>query len=202
MVVASASLVYHFFGELPAIALVMIGAFLFYSCRSAGTVVTQPLVGEITTKENRGSFISKSNQLFYFSCLICLAVITCILKFYQDLWTLSLIIFTGSVFGFTSAVFLARIVESGALRNSARQPMLQGAWKTLKDKSRRRLLTANFIVSALTAMTIPAIFYSTGDMLTAVVGTVIALILAYCNCPLILVAVAAAASALLTGIVI
>ncbi len=155
MLVASASLVYRFFGQVPAIALVMIGAFLFYSCRSAGTVVMQPLIGEITTKENRGSFISKSNQLFYFSCLLCLAVITCILKFYQDLWTLSLIIFIGSAFGFTSAVFLARIVESGALRNSAREPMLQGAWKTLKDKSRRRLLTANFIVSALTAMTIP-----------------------------------------------
>ncbi|MBQ6830148.1 MAG: AzlD domain-containing protein [Clostridia bacterium] len=74
----------------------------------------------------------------------------------------------------------------------------------------RKKITSRFIRSflayipyaVLTAMTIPAIFYSTGDMLTAVVGTVVALILAYCNCPLILVAVAAAASALLTGIVI
>lgn len=74
----------------------------------------------------------------------------------------------------------------------------------------RKRITSRFIRSflayipyaVLTAMTIPAIFYSTGDMLTAVVGTVVALILAYCNCPLILVAVAAAASALLTGIVI
>ena len=74
----------------------------------------------------------------------------------------------------------------------------------------RKKITSRFIRSflayipyaVLTAMTIPAIFYSTGDMLTAVVGTVVALILAYCNCPLILVAVAAAASALLTGIVL
>ena len=74
----------------------------------------------------------------------------------------------------------------------------------------RKKITSRFVRSflayipyaVLSAMTIPAIFYSTGDMLTAVVGTVVALILAYCNCPLILVAVAAAASALLTGIVI
>lgn len=74
----------------------------------------------------------------------------------------------------------------------------------------RKKITSRFVRSflayipyaVLTAMTIPAIFYSTGDMLTAVVGTVVALILAYCNCPLILVAVAAAASALLTSIVI
>ncbi len=74
----------------------------------------------------------------------------------------------------------------------------------------RKKITSRFVRSflayipyaVLTAMTIPAIFYSTGDLLTAVVGTVVALVLAYFNCPLIVVAMAAAASALLTGIVI
>ncbi len=56
--------------------------------------------------------------------------------------------------------------------------------------------------AVLTAMTIPAIFYSTGDILTAAVGTAVALVLAYVNCPLILVALAAAASALLTGFMV
>ena len=74
----------------------------------------------------------------------------------------------------------------------------------------RKRITSRFIRSflayipyaVLTAMTVPAIFYSTGDMLTAAVGTAVALILAYFNCPLILVAVAAAASALLTGVIL
>lgn len=52
--------------------------------------------------------------------------------------------------------------------------------------------------AVLSAMTIPAIFYSTGDMPTAVVGTIIALITAYMGLPLILVSLAASASALLT----
>ena len=74
----------------------------------------------------------------------------------------------------------------------------------------RKKITSRFIRSfleyipyaVLTAMTFPAIFYSTGDAITAVAGTAVALILAYVNCPLILVALAAAASALLTGIIL
>lgn len=53
--------------------------------------------------------------------------------------------------------------------------------------------------AVLSAMTIPAIFYSTGNMVTAAVGTAIAVILAYWNLPLIVVALAASAAALLTG---
>lgn len=56
--------------------------------------------------------------------------------------------------------------------------------------------------AVLSAMTIPAIFYSTGDMLTATIGTIVAVILAYFNYPLIIVALAAAASALLTGFIL
>lgn len=56
--------------------------------------------------------------------------------------------------------------------------------------------------AVLSAMTIPAIFYSTGDIVTAAVGTVVAVALAYFNMPLIMVALAASAAALLTGFII
>lgn len=54
----------------------------------------------------------------------------------------------------------------------------------------------------LSAMTIPAIFYSTGDMTTAVIGTVVAVILAYFKLPLIVVALSATAAAYITGLFI
>ncbi len=54
--------------------------------------------------------------------------------------------------------------------------------------------------AVLSAMTIPAIFYSTGSMATAVAGTVVAVVLAYCNLPLIVVALAAAAAAFIAGL--
>ncbi len=49
--------------------------------------------------------------------------------------------------------------------------------------------------AVLSAMTIPAIFYSTGNFITAAAGTVVALILAYFNLPLIVVALAASLTA-------
>ena len=56
--------------------------------------------------------------------------------------------------------------------------------------------------AVLSAMTIPAIFDSTGSMTTALVGTAVALVLAYCRLPLIVVALAAAAAALVTGLLL
>lgn len=56
--------------------------------------------------------------------------------------------------------------------------------------------------AVLSAMTIPAIFYSTDNVVTAAVGTVVAVVLAYFDLPLIVVALAASASAYVTGLFI
>lgn len=53
--------------------------------------------------------------------------------------------------------------------------------------------------AVLSAMTIPAIFYSTGNIITSVIGTIAAVVLAYFNMPLIVVALAASAAALIAG---
>lgn len=72
----------------------------------------------------------------------------------------------------------------------------------------RKKITSKFLRSflcyipyaVLSAMTIPAIFYSTGNYITAIAGTVMALILAYFNLPLIVVALAASVTAFITGL--
>lgn len=56
--------------------------------------------------------------------------------------------------------------------------------------------------AVLTAMTIPAIFYSTNNLPTAVAGTLVAAVLAYLRQPLIVVALAASAAALGVGFII
>ena len=74
----------------------------------------------------------------------------------------------------------------------------------------RRQIRSQFVRSALyylpyavlSAMTFPAIFSSTGSTVTAAVGTVIALVLAYCDLPLILVALAASAGAFVCGLIL
>lgn len=56
--------------------------------------------------------------------------------------------------------------------------------------------------AVLSAMTFPAIFYSTGSAATAVAGTVVAVILAYFKLPLIVVSIAACAAAFVAGLII
>ena len=72
-----------------------------------------------------------------------------------------------------------------------------------KIRSRFVLSVLHYVPYAvLSAMTIPAIFYSTGSMGTAIVGTVVALVLAYKELPLVVVALSATVAALLAGFVI
>lgn len=56
--------------------------------------------------------------------------------------------------------------------------------------------------TVLSAMTFPAIFYSTGNIITAAAGTIAALVTAFFGLPLIVVAVAAAGTALIAGLFI
>ena len=56
--------------------------------------------------------------------------------------------------------------------------------------------------AVLAAMTFPGIFYSTGNTATATVGTVVALVLAYFDLPLIVVAIVAALSAFGVGFLV
>jgi len=56
--------------------------------------------------------------------------------------------------------------------------------------------------AVLSAMTIPAIFSSTGDLVTSLAGLIVAVILSWQNRPLIVVALAACLSAYLTGLIL
>ena len=56
--------------------------------------------------------------------------------------------------------------------------------------------------AVLSAMTFPAIFYATGNVITSVIGTVIALVMAYFNLPLIVVALTSSAGAFIASLII
>ena len=56
--------------------------------------------------------------------------------------------------------------------------------------------------AVLSAMTFPAIFYSTGNTATAVAGTVVAVALAYFRLPLTVVALSACGAALIAGFIV
>ena len=77
---------------------------------------------------------------------------------------------------------------------------------TLMRKQIKSVFIKSFLYyvpyTVLSAMTFPAIFYSTGNVITATVGTVTALVLAYFKKPLIVVALCAAGTAFVTALLI
>lgn len=77
--------------------------------------------------------------------------------------------------------------------------MLPMTFFTKKIKSRFAVSFFHYIpYSVLAAMTFPAIFFTTGDVLPAAVGTLAAVVLSYVKCPLLVVALVSCASAYLT----
>lgn len=83
--------------------------------------------------------------------------------------------------------YLIRVIPFGFFR------------KKIKSKFLRSFLYY-IPYAVLSAMTLPAILYSTGSLPTAIVGTAAALVLAFFGLPLIVVALAASLAAFLTGL--
>lgn len=131
LVGATPVLVYFGWQEAALIQLI-IGAFLFYGFRAAGVVMGQPLIGEITSAENRAQFLGFSTGLFQVTALVSLLMISLILRISDNIWVLSGVIVLGSSVGVTSSRFLSRIVESESIRTSARKPImgeLHAVWR-------------------------------------------------------------------------
>ena len=85
--------------------------------------------------------------------------------------------------------YLVRMLPFTLFRKEIRSPFFKG-------------LLHYIPYAVLSAMTIPAIFYSTGSLTTAVAGTAVAVVLAYIRLPLIVVALAASGSAFVLGLFI
>ena len=74
----------------------------------------------------------------------------------------------------------------------------------------RKEITSKYIKSflhyvpfaVLASLTFPDVFYSTQDVITAIAGTVVALLLAYCNKSLVIVAAGAILTVFVTGMIL
>ncbi|WP_407383007.1 AzlD domain-containing protein [Ruminococcus sp.] len=85
--------------------------------------------------------------------------------------------------------YLIRVIPFVAVRGKIRSPFLNSVLYYIP-------------YAVLSAMTFPAIFFATGDFVSSAVGTLIALVTAYCNLPLIVVALAASSGAFLTSLIV
>ena len=155
LLVAAATPVSLYVSHTLAVVILLTGAFLFYGFRAAGAVMVQPLLGEMTTRSDRSAFIALTTALFYVTCVLALAVISVVLHYTHSVWALTGIIIVGAMFGFTSSHFISRIDETGAIRDSARKPILGELRILWKDRPLRLLLAGGFVINLAVIMLIP-----------------------------------------------
>ncbi|MBO4345177.1 MAG: MFS transporter [Victivallales bacterium] len=155
--VASSALWNHYGHHGTAVAVLLAGTFVFYSCRAAGCVMIVPLIGNITTKETRESFIGLQAMLFYASELVALVGIFLYLNSHTGIWPIAALICTGAVFGFTSAYFIKNIHETDELKKTARDSFFRSIKENLRNHDIRQLLVVHTAVNMAISMVCPVV---------------------------------------------
>ena len=127
----------------PAVSgVILFGALGFAAFRSVGIVGNTPLMGEITTPEDRGNFISGNFVRANSTHLMAMAVVIVVLSFTDALWVYQGVLAVGCGLGFYAGTVLGRIPESTVPRKSADKPFKEAIANLWGSKRMRRLLFA------------------------------------------------------------
>ena len=138
-----------------ATASLLSGALVFYGCRAAGIVMTQPLAGNVSVEEERPSFLANKSMLAYLGNLIALIGISVFLMHREGIWPLFWVIIAGITFGLTATTFLRRVVESESLRLAAAKPLWNGVVWTFHDTTARKQILSTLCWNTIHIMTVP-----------------------------------------------
>ncbi len=152
--------IWGFFGHLYiAIAFFLAGGFLFCACRSAGGVMTNTLVGNITHENERGkllAFASMSHNIVTAFVIISLTLLLHRVERFGNttaIWALFAIILFGAGCGILSAICMRCVDESESIREAAKKPLITDGWVCLKSSAFRRMVTAQICFSVAMALT-------------------------------------------------
>ena len=133
-------------------AVILIGSFLFFGFRAMGMIAHVPMLGEISSSNDHGRFISGNWLRFNIIHLASMIAVILIIRRWDNLQTYQYIILVGTLFGFIASYELTRLPESRIPRDSAHVPIL-GSLKTIwNTPSYSRLiiaLTASMISIAI-----------------------------------------------------
>lgn len=143
------------YSDILAWSILLLGSFLFYGCRAAGMVVSTPLVGDISSNQDRAKLIAQSTGFFYFTGFLTLLIISLLLKGSDRITVLSGIIVAGAAMGVTASGFIRKIDETSVIQHSARAPIIPQLKEALFDKTLTRQIWAGFVVNLSVIMLSP-----------------------------------------------
>jgi hypothetical protein len=123
-------------------SIILLGAFGFAAFRAIGLVGDSPLLGEITTKESRGSFLSGNLVRTTTTQLLTLVIVIVLLRNAAATWVYQLVIGIGAALGVYAGMLLSRVPESEEPRQSARKPLREVLERVWSVPRMRKLLFA------------------------------------------------------------
>lgn len=121
---------------------ILLGAFGFAAFRSVGIVGNTPMMGEVTTPEDRGNFLSGNFVRANSTHLIAMSIVIVVLSVTDAVWVYQAVLAVGCGLGFYAGSILARMPESRMPRESASKPfkvVIRNLWG---NSQMRRLLYA------------------------------------------------------------
>lgn len=127
----------------PAVSgIILLGAFGFAAFRSVGIAGNTPMMGEVTTPEDRGNFLSGNFVRANSTHLIAMFIVILVLRVTDAIWVYQVVLGIGCGLGFYAGTILGRMPESVTPRQSASKPF-KVVIRNLWGHSRmRRLLYA------------------------------------------------------------
>jgi|GEM_PF-602104 len=120
-------------------AVILISALGFAMFRSVGIVSATPLEGEVTTSENRGTFLSGNFLRVNTSHLLAMGLLIIVIGLIDRIWVYQAVIAVGCLTGMYASTVIVKIPESSAPSESAKRPFKE-AFTTLWKQSRARNL--------------------------------------------------------------
>jgi len=155
VLLVAASVLVNLYSSTLACLTLLLGGFLFYGFRAAGCIMASPLMGDITTDEERPGLIAKSVSYFYGFGALALGTISIILHFNDSLTVLVSVIIAGAALGITSSKFLRNIDETSLIRKSARLPIFRGFSYIWTNSTIFKLICAWFLYNLTVLMIVP-----------------------------------------------
>jgi len=135
--------------------LFVLGAFGFYAFRGVGTIGWNPILGEITTEKNKGSYSAKNFILFTSAYFLSVLSLVVLFEFYNSIGTFQVIVCSGCLFGFCAAYNVSKVPESNIPIKSASVSIRESISLIRTSKECMKLIYIQTIYFAGIALTFP-----------------------------------------------
>ena len=155
MAVVAPVVIYYSSSFNLGILFILSGAFGFYAFRGVGCIGWTPMLGEITTEQDRGKYNSKLFLYFNIAYFLSILALVFIFDYWDSIETFQTVLVIGGVFGCLAAYNVFLVPESSTPKISASVTLRGAANFIMKYPEGRKLIWIQTIYFIGVTLTVP-----------------------------------------------